>query len=119
MNRTRGFTLMEVLVALVVIALALGALVRSVGQVGREADHLRVVTFARWAGQNVLAEQRLANQWPSPGSRSGVMEMGPYQFNWRMVISQTEDDNMRRMDVVVMDPVSETQQTLVGFVGKS
>ena len=60
----RGFTLLEVLVALAVVALGLSAAFTAMGQSSRSAEQLRVRTLASWAAADVLTSLRLANELP-------------------------------------------------------
>ncbi len=57
--RHRGFTLLEVLVALAVLAIAMAALIKTGGENTRSAAYLRDKTLAQWVAMNVIAEQRL------------------------------------------------------------
>ena len=60
----RGFTLLEVLVALAVVALGLSAAFTTMGQSSRSAEQLRVRTLASWAAADALTSLRLANELP-------------------------------------------------------
>lgn len=116
----RGFTLLEVLVALAVLALALGALVHAGAEQAASLDHLRSRTLAHWVAANELAEARLASNWPEPGERRGTTRMGRAEWHWVMTVSDTEDPDVRRLEVAVRaapgdpDPVV----TLAGFAGR-
>ena len=63
----RGFTLVEVLVALAVVALGISAVFTATGQSSRSAEQLRVRTLATWAAADALTAFRLANQAPRSG----------------------------------------------------
>ncbi len=60
----RGFTLLEVMVALAVVALGLSAAFTAMGQSSRSAEQLRVRTLAQWAAADALTALRLANEAP-------------------------------------------------------
>ena len=60
----RGFTLLEVLVALAVVALGLSAAFAATGQSARTAEQLRVRTLAQWAAADALTALRLAEDLP-------------------------------------------------------
>ena len=70
----RGFTLLEVLVALVVVALGLSAAFTAMGQSSRSAEQLRVRTLANWAAADALTSLRLANELPDgePGRKEEI-----------------------------------------------
>lgn len=117
---SRAFTLLEVLVALAVLALALGALVRAGGEQARSLDHLRTSSFAEWVAADRLARARLADSWPDTGTRRGTTQMGRRLWHWRQTVSQTEDEDIRRVEVTVSEEAeAETPvTTLAGFVGR-
>lgn len=119
-HASRAFTLLEVLVALAVLALALGALVRAGGEQARSLDHLRTSSFAEWVAADQLARARLADSWPDTGTRRGTTHMGRRLWHWRQTVSQTEDEDIRRIEVKVsLESDAETPvTTLAGFVGR-
>lgn len=65
----RGFTLLEVLVALAVVAIGLSAAFAAIGQSARSAEQLRVRAFAQWAAADALTALRLGQQLPSGQTR--------------------------------------------------
>lgn len=117
---SRAFTLLEVLVALAVLALALGALVRAGGEQARSLDHLRTRSFAEWVAADRLARVRLDEPWPAIGTRRGTTQMGRRDWHWRQSVVRTEDEDIRRIEVSVrLAPEAETPvTTLAGFVGR-
>ena len=117
--RTRGFTLLEVLIALVVLALSLGAVIKATGDYTNNQSWLRDRTMATWVARNVLVEFQLEGDWPGVGERKGTLEMGNREWRWLARISQTEEEQLRRLDVDVSpldadedDPIT----TLSGFL---
>ena len=66
-RRAAGFTLLEVLVALVIVAVALGACQRATGLLADSSAGMRERTLAQWSAANHLARMRLANVVPPPG----------------------------------------------------
>jgi len=66
-HRAAGFTLLEVLVALVIVAVALGACLRATGLLADSSAGMRERTLAQWSATNHLARMRLANTVPPPG----------------------------------------------------
>lgn len=99
--RRRGFTLLEVLVALAILAIALAASVRAVGQQARAHEILRDGSYARWVAANLIAETRLNEPFPAPGTREGQSRMAGRIWRWRLVVSETPDGDIRRLDALV------------------
>lgn len=101
MGRRGGFTLIEVLVALAVVAIALGALVRAVGQGAATAAALRERAVARWVALNRIAALELAQAWPAPGTRTGTAEMAGRRWRWEERVRPTDVPTLRRVEVTV------------------
>ena len=118
-SRTRGFTLLEVLIALVVLALSLSAVIKATGDYTNNQSWLRDRTLATWVARNVLVESQLKGDWPRVGERKGTLEMGGREWRWLARISQTEEQRLRRLDVEVSpidDDDAEPITTLSGFL---
>ncbi len=103
MNRQRlqGFTLLEVLIALAVLALAMGAVIKAASDYTSNQSYLRDRTLAMWVARNVLVEYQVKGEWLSVGERKGTREMGNQEWRWLARISQTEEAELRRLDVEV------------------
>jgi general secretion pathway protein I len=102
MRRVRGFTLLEVLVALAVIAFALASLVKVTGGGAANAAYLRDKTFAHWVAENRLAQMSTRkNFWPATGADDGEMEIAGREWFWTTQVKKTPDRDMRRIDVEV------------------
>ncbi|MEM8817569.1 MAG: type II secretion system minor pseudopilin GspI [Pseudomonadota bacterium] len=115
----RGLTLIEVMVALIVISLALTAAMVSIGQVTSSAKSMRDRTYASWIGQNRLAEYRLAGELPETGRSDGEIEYAGVDWAWEADISETGVDNLLRIDVSVSAPGAEDSVwTVTGFIGE-
>lgn len=95
-----GFTLLEVLVALAVVAVALAALARAGSQAIEAQRSLEERTLALWVADNVLAEMRLEADL-SPGRRQGQARQGGRDWFWDALIQPTPGDELLRMDVAV------------------
>jgi general secretion pathway protein I len=116
---TRGFTLLEVLIALAVVGVAVLALSRSGGQAPRHYHDLRQTTEALWVGENVLAALRIETDFPPTGVRSGRERMGRVDWRWQATVSATPDPDIRRADVVVFaERLDAPAATHTGFFGR-
>jgi len=113
-----GFTLMEILVALAIVAIVLGALVQAAGASAANAGRLRDKTVAQWVGANRLAELQIEGSFPDTGSKTGEAEMLGQVWHWKTNVQKVEDDDLRRVDIEVRK--SEDSQnpvvTVAGFV---
>ena len=123
MNRhaSRGFTLIEILIALTVLAVAMGAIIKAASDYTIGLSHLRDRTMANWVARNVLNEFQLSNDWPRVGQSKGDMEMGHYEWRWLANISQTDEPELRRLDVEVLSPDENSDSpvtVLSGFLRK-
>ncbi len=112
-----GFTLLEVLVALAVLAVAMGAVIRAVGSYTGNQSYLRDRTFAVWVARNVLVEQQLADAWPAVGELKGSVDMGQREWHWLATVSQTEEAKLRRLDVEVRPAEAEEDNPLAVLSG--
>jgi len=122
MRRAGGFTLLEILVALAVLAMAMGALVQSASDFTLNQAYLRDRTLATWVARNQLAEQQLASSWPSIGQKKGETRLGGREWRWVMQVTQTSEQDLRRLDIEVFPLDAEDAEqplaTLAGLVEK-
>jgi general secretion pathway protein I len=115
----RGFTLVEVMVALAIAALGLAAVAASVSQMVDAAMTMQQRSYANWIAQNKIAELRLANVVPEVSSTSGQTQYAGLEWEWRANISETGVENLYRVDVTVSQPGSdEILRTISGFIGE-
>ena len=117
----RGFTLVEILVALAIIAVALGAGLRALSQSIDSAGALKQRTLALWVAQNRVAAATLETPWPSLGERNGSATQAGTSFVFTETISPTPNPAFRRIEVVVAEAAAPDYALarLVGFVGHS
>ncbi len=119
-RRQHGFTLLEVLVALVIVALGLMAAFGQVNQTITATSRLRDKTIAHWVALNEMTRLRLLGEFPAVGSRSDEVEMA--RVNWRYTIKVVKTDlaAIRRVDISVApaDKPETVVTTLTGFLGQ-
>ena len=99
--RTGGFTLLEVLIALAVLALCLSALVSAASGQIRLAERSRERLYAEFVLANALAELRLREPWPQLGPRDGRARLANMEWLWQAQISATPEADIRRIDLRV------------------
>jgi general secretion pathway protein I len=116
-----GFTLIEVLVALAILAVALAAVLRSASMAADGTLELKERLLATWIAQNRLAEYSARTLWPDVGTRAGNAEQGGVSFAWRETVTATPNPLFRRVEVQVYGPRTpeRTTATLVGFAVRS
>jgi len=118
-HRNRGFTLIEVMVALAIVAFSLTAIAASMGQMIDTANAMRERTYASWIAQNKIAEMRLANVIPEVAATSGELDYAGTEWTWRAVVSETGVENLFRVDVTVSYAGSpDGIRTVSGFIGE-
>ena len=117
-KRTKGFTLLEVMVSLFIVALSLTAVTTSMSQMIKASHSMRDRTYASWIAQNRITELRLAVVTPDVGSSSGEVEYANADWAWRAIVSETGVDDLYRVDVSVSMAGSEDIiRTVTGFFG--
>jgi len=114
-RRAGGFTLVEILVALAVLAIALTATARSLGAAIDTTAALRDRTLARWVAEDRLAELELGKEWPALDVKEGDADMGGRAFHWRQETGVTPAPRMRRVEVSVF--LKGTDSSLAKMTG--
>jgi general secretion pathway protein I len=102
-GRFGGFTLLEVLVALVIVGTALGASLRAVGSLTQNSSDLRASMMATWSAENRLAQIRLAREWPAIGQRTFDCVQGDLALVCEENVFPTPNPAFRRVEVSVFN----------------
>lgn len=116
-----GFTLLEVLVALAILAIVMGALIKVTDSYAFNAGYLQEKTLAQWIAENKAIEYQLQQTFPPVGSKEGETEMAKVEWQWRVKVSNTDDKRLRRLDISVTlkdRDLDAPITTLVAFVGQ-
>ena len=119
-ERGRGFTLIEVLVALAVLAIALGAIIKTMSDNAYNSIYLRDRTLAHWVALNKVTEIQLGQDWPSPGKTDGTGMMGKREWFWVAEVATTPDADVETIKVQVSDKRDAEQpiSTLQAYIGR-
>jgi general secretion pathway protein I len=102
-SRQRGFTLLEVLVALVIVGTALGAGLRAVGSLSSNGASLRTAMMATWSAENRLVQIRLGNEFPAIGKRGFDCPQGDLNLVCQEEVIVSPNPRLRRVEVSVFD----------------
>ena len=118
--RNAGFTLIEILVALAVIAIAVAAVVAAVsGNVKNEA-YIQDRTLAHWVAMNKVAELQVTKAWPAPVTQHGESLLASQEWSWQTKVSTTDDADVLRLDVDVYadKDQKESLATMVAYLSR-
>jgi general secretion pathway protein I len=117
--RQAAFTLIEVMVALAIVALSLSAVVASVSQMVTAASAMQERTYASWIAQNKISEIRLSDTTPEVSKSDDRVTFASVDWALKTTISETGVENLYRIDVAVSYAESDqTVRTVTGFVGE-
>ena len=112
-----GFTLIEVLIALAIVSISLGALISISSQDISRAERMQKNMIANWVAQNQITEHRLSNKKIKVGSTKGSILFAKYDWEWELSVSKTSVDNLYRMDINVSELNKNiVSRNLTGFV---
>ena len=119
-SHSQGFTLLEVMVALAVIAIGLGAVITEASRNLSNASLLEDKTLAHWVATNKVVEMQVANEWPGAGEQKGDVEMAGREWYWTIKVIDTLDERVKRMDVEVRTDSGSEKPTakVISYLGQ-
>lgn len=100
-DAAHGFTLIEVLIAMTIAAIALIAAMGATGSMARNQADLRARTLAQWSAENRLSTIRLTREWPAPGRREFDCSQDDVGLRCREEVFQTPNPLFRRVEISV------------------
>lgn len=112
-----GFTLIEVLAALVIVGLGMLAVIQAVSQTASNSTYLREKTIAHWVALNKLTETRLQRTPPPIDETSDEVEMAGRTWRWTMTVTQTPIESIRRIDISVRPAEAAAGSSLASITG--
>lgn len=116
MAHTKGFTLIEVLVALAILAIALAAAARASSMSISNSETLKQRLLANWVAQNRLAEHSARHDWPDVGIKTGEAQQGGLSLRWEERVSATPNTRFRRIEVLVYSTPDHEAAHLAGYL---
>jgi general secretion pathway protein I len=119
-SRSRGFTLVEVLVALAILAVALAAAARSAALSTDSAFEHKQRVLAGLVAENRLGELVARRAWPGVGVTEGTERQAGVDFRWRAEVIATPHPGLRRVEIHVSDTADPTHELrrLVGVLSR-
>ena len=124
MRRAAGFTLLEVLVALVILALALGALIKTAGDHALLVADLETRTQAFLVAENQLRRLQASKLWPEGSEQSDVLEQGGRRWQWQARFESTPDPDLKRVLIDVRQMSGDAASAgvdarVIGFLART
>ncbi len=116
-----GFTLLEVMVALAVLAISLGALSKGISIYLDNAAYLQERTFATWVAQNRATELQILQSWPKPDTTKGTSQMAGREWHWVQTVTTIEErPEIRQVRIEVLRQPDDKHPlaTLIALLGQ-
>jgi general secretion pathway protein I len=119
-SRIDGFTLIEVMVALTIIAISLTALLSTSGTQASSVTYLKQKTLAHWVAVNELTQIRIAKEFPDVGDKQGSTTMANNEWYWTRTTKATEDEDARQITFNLYADKERTKNltSLIGYANR-
>ncbi len=117
-NCIKGFTLLEVLVALAVLSIAMIALVKTPVAIASNQSYLKNKTFAEYVALNKIAELHLDRNFPALGTKKGSELMAGREWFWQSKIIKANSlfKNIRRIELTVYDVEGDESSEIIKII---
>jgi general secretion pathway protein I len=119
-QHSRGFTLVEVAIALAILVIVLTAAGRASQTAISGAQTLRNQTLAQWVAENRVARRYANRAWISVGTYTGIETQAGITYQWREQVSTTPNPVLLRLDVTVAELAApdHTIAAMAGFIAR-
>jgi len=115
----KGFTLIEVIIALAVISISMAAVINGVGKNVTNADYLRERTLAHWVASNKIVEIQLSDSVLDTREKKGESELAGRNWEWSVNISNTDIGVIKRVTVEVRrEDEEQVLASVIAYVGQ-
>ena len=116
----KGFTLIEVLIAMTILSITLIAVIKTVTAQSKNIYYLKTKSIANLIASNKLIEIELQKTWPNIGITKGNEKMADNIWYWEVNVSKTPDNNVRRLEINIKKSPTDKNfiTTLIGYTGK-
>ena len=118
-RQARGFTLIEALVALAIVAITLAAGIKAAGALSSHAARLAQMTAAQWCAENQLTELRLSGQFPDIGDSDFQCQQLGLNYTGRLQVRPTPNPNFRRVDTQMLDEQGQGLLSITTIMGRN
>jgi general secretion pathway protein I len=118
MSAERGFTLIEVMVALAIVAVTLGAGIKAAGALTTNAERAQDVSAAQWCAENELTGLRLSRQFPSVGDAEFSCDQLGRSYSGTLVIRPSFNPNFRIVEARVQDAAGQPLLSVSSVLGR-
>jgi general secretion pathway protein I len=114
----RGFTLIEVLVALAIVAVTLATGFKAAAALTANAERAQSVTLAQWCADNYLTDLRLAGEFPNVGDLPFGCEQLGRKLNGTLVVRPSFNPNFRIVEARMRDEADLPLLTVSAILGR-
>ena len=121
MSKIEAFTLLEVMVALLVVAIGMSAVIEASGASTWQSSHMREKAIASWVAQNQIVLYRAKRTWNTASRKTGTVKMANTEWDYEMTIKATDDPSLRRLDIEVFladDKKKRVKARMTGFIAR-